>query len=168
MKANMIKKQQGFTLIELVVVIVILGVLAVSAAPKFINLQADAKEATLDAVKASVETAMSIVHAKSLIAGNENTAAGANVDVTIDAAGTKIELDYGYPDGTIVNLTDLLDINVDDFTTILSGGLVYIYPTGGTIPASTTPGSTDKCSVRYTEASSATVKATVVVVPGCS
>ena len=37
------KKQGGFTLIELVVVIVILGILAVTAAPKFLNLQDDAK-----------------------------------------------------------------------------------------------------------------------------
>ncbi|MGL4750761.1 MAG: type II secretion system protein, partial [Shewanella sp.] len=38
------KRQQGFTLIELVVVIIILGILAVTAAPKFINLQSDARK----------------------------------------------------------------------------------------------------------------------------
>ncbi|WP_219592386.1 prepilin-type N-terminal cleavage/methylation domain-containing protein, partial [Aeromonas salmonicida] len=36
------KKQAGFTLIELVIVIIILGILAVTAAPKFLNLQGDA------------------------------------------------------------------------------------------------------------------------------
>ncbi|MDW3189737.1 type II secretion system protein, partial [Vibrio sp. Vb0932] len=42
------KKQTGFTLIELVVVIVILGILAVTAAPRFLNLQNDAREARLE------------------------------------------------------------------------------------------------------------------------
>ncbi len=42
---NNMKKQTGFTLIELVVVIVILGILAVTAAPRFLNLQNDAREA---------------------------------------------------------------------------------------------------------------------------
>ncbi len=55
MKANMSrsmnKEQKGFTLIELVVVIVILGILAVTAAPKFIDLQDDAKTATIKAAK---------------------------------------------------------------------------------------------------------------------
>ncbi|MBM7073074.1 prepilin-type N-terminal cleavage/methylation domain-containing protein [Shewanella sp. 202IG2-18] len=41
------QKQQGFTLIELVVVIIILGILAVTAAPKFINLQSDARKSAL-------------------------------------------------------------------------------------------------------------------------
>ena len=41
------KRSAGFTLIELVIVIIILGILAVTAAPKFLNLQGDAREAPL-------------------------------------------------------------------------------------------------------------------------
>ena len=42
-----VSTQQGFTLIELIIVIVLLGILAVTAAPKFLNLQDDARDATL-------------------------------------------------------------------------------------------------------------------------
>ncbi len=48
------KRQQGFTLIELVVVIVILGILAVTAAPKFMNLQGDARNASLQGLKGAI------------------------------------------------------------------------------------------------------------------
>lgn len=49
-------KNKGFTLIEMIVVIVILGVLAVTAAPKFMGLQSDARIATLQATKGAIES----------------------------------------------------------------------------------------------------------------
>jgi MSHA pilin protein MshA len=63
------RSQQGFTLIELVVVIVILGILAVTAAPKFVDLSSDAKSATLDGAKAAIQSARDLQYAKSAIAG---------------------------------------------------------------------------------------------------
>lgn len=65
------QKQQGFTLIELVLVIIILGVLSATAMPKFINLQNDARKSTLDGMKAALQGANSLLYAKALIQGKE-------------------------------------------------------------------------------------------------
>lgn len=66
-------KNAGFTLIELVVVIIILGVLAVVAAPKFINLQSDAYKSQLSGALASMKSAVTLFKSKSEIANSGTT-----------------------------------------------------------------------------------------------
>lgn len=68
---NRYTKHKGFTLIELIVVIVILGILAVTAAPKFNDLQRDAKIAVLNGIKGSIVSAMKLAHAKSVVLGRD-------------------------------------------------------------------------------------------------
>lgn len=102
------KKNQGFTLVELVIVIVILGILAVTAAPKFLNLSGDAKASTLQAVKASIESANAQVYAKSIIASQQNAA-------TFTTANPAIKLVYGYVDADDEELVKVLDLASADW-----------------------------------------------------
>lgn len=87
------KKQAGFTLIELVIVIIILGILAVTAAPKFLNLQDDAKTAAASGVLAAVQSSSQLVYSKAALEGLETASSGA----VSGSDGTTIQVVYGYP-----------------------------------------------------------------------
>lgn len=66
-------KHKGFTLIELVIVIIVLGILAATAVPKFINIQSDARISTLKGAEGAILSANNIVYSKAVIQGIENS-----------------------------------------------------------------------------------------------
>jgi len=99
------KKAQGFTLIELIIVIIILGILAVTAAPKFIDIQGDAKAATLKGVKSALDGMKPIVYAKSALEGEERQA---NETVTIN--GLSVRTEYGNPYASYAYLLRVIEI----------------------------------------------------------
>lgn len=160
------KAQQGFTLIELVVVIVILGILAVTAAPKFINLQDDARTATLQGVKASIESVKAMVHSKSLIAGNEDIDGDATTAPVVDINGTDVVISFGYPRSNTASVSDwedhLLDLTIGaaapnndgEFVISSISDVIYITPDPDGTNTKLTVAPTE-CFVMYAEAATA-------------
>ncbi|MBQ8707358.1 MAG: prepilin-type N-terminal cleavage/methylation domain-containing protein [Succinivibrionaceae bacterium] len=99
----------GFTLVELIVVIVILGILAVTAAPKFMDLQGDARRASLQGVQGALNSAKSLAFGKALLNGVEKNATG-----TIKVNGQDVDLIYGYPKATSDVLSLVMDLDLTD------------------------------------------------------
>ena len=141
--------QKGFTLIELVVVIIILGILAVTAAPKFINLQGDARESTLNGFRGALQGANSLVFSKAALAGEERIADAAgwaantsNTDGVDIGTGTAIKTVYGYIPASSTDIANAMDIDLTEWVITGTGPLV-ISPINA--PAAT-------CHFTYTKA----------------
>lgn len=156
------KRQGGFTLIELVVVIVILGILAVTAAPRFLNLQGDARASTLEGLKGAINGASGIVYGKAAIAGDEQRdgtgAIGGTTDAPINV--DNIATSFGYPiaDATGIQLAVTLDLTnewVAFYDSAATPREAVFTLRGSTPPADEAAVRTSACFVEYLEPTAA-------------
>lgn len=147
MKIDQGRKQPGFTLIELVVVITILGILAAFAIPRFASLEREARIAAIQGLAGSVRSSAALAHSLSLTQNNPPT---------VNVEGNVINMTNGYPVATDIEDT-LADFTGFDFAEAAGTGTF-------TRPGSPTPAD---CSVAYTTAVAGFSPAIVVDVSGC-
>lgn len=139
------RKQSGFTLIELVVVISILGILAAFAIPRFVSLETEARVSTTEALAGSVRSAAALSHGLWLAQSSP---------ATVNMEGQTITMANGYPDAATIDNT------LADFTgyTFAAGANGVWTKDGAPTPAS--------CSVTYTPPAASGDAPTVTVATG--
>jgi MSHA pilin protein MshA len=143
-------KQRGFTLIELVLVIVILGILAAFAVPRFVNLAGEAREAAVNALAGSLRAAGALARSISL-------ATGAGANSTISMEGANVTMVNFYPAGTVAGIGTAL-ADTSGYTSSYSAGTATFRPaTGGSAT----------CQVTYTQAAVNGVPTVTPTITGC-
>lgn len=107
--------QKGFSLIELVIVIVILGLLAATAIPRFLNVTDDAENASVDGVSGGLATAVGFVRAQWEVDGRRNTS------VILDGTSVSLDTRFGFPTGvTNTDVTSMTELTCQEvFNSVL-------------------------------------------------
>jgi len=140
------RQQAGFTLIELVVVIIILGILAAVALPKFMGLSSDARASVVNGLSGSVNEASAMVHALAEVQGQ----VAATGSVTIP--GGTVTTAYGYPDGTATGIL----VALQDSSATATNSFPFLFAAGSPAtfayeaPNATKVVSLTGCVVSYT------------------
>jgi len=146
---SIVRKNTGFTMIELIVVVALLGILAAVALPRFISVGGKAREAALDAAVGAVRSASALAHSNTLAAGNaQNTA-----------------IDLGSPDGNVTMINFYPTANAAGVVRAANLGTDYSTSGGGasagdTITISVADAS-GTCQVTYTAPANTTTAPTI-------
>ncbi|MBV7317385.1 type II secretion system protein [Shewanella sp. NIFS-20-20] len=164
------QQQKGFTLIELVVVIIILGILAVTAAPKFINLQSDARASALQGLKGAIQGANSLIYSKASLEGVQGKSVATDVNIGTGATVTNVSTIFGYMDASQAAITSGTDISTADWTFTPDNAVgtpLVIVQQGSPDNGGANVAAELQCRVTYAAATATSLPVITVIKSGC-
>lgn len=146
------RTQTGFSLLELILVVTLIGILSAVALPKYLQMSASANIAVLQGMKLTLDDAASFTYNKSVLAGNDSNISGIvsihsahPLEANSDSNPFAVKTRYGYPQGTWSAINKISELDKQQWHYSEQQGqpaVVVLWSDQG-------PGSASSCNIRY-------------------
>lgn len=156
------EKERGFTLIELITVIIILALLAVFAIPRYITMLSEGRKSTILGVEAALQSSVALVKARAKLEGDSG-AGSVTVENGLGGTASVTTTSQLIPVGTSAGIGAAIDLR----DTQAKVTVTYTTPAGSQVATYAAAGASGTCEAVYTETTATGVVSIATTLTGC-